>query len=97
MAKVKSTDGTTIAFDKQGDGPAAIFVYGAMSTRFDKQDLAKMLSHQFTVYGYDRRGRGDSGHTQPYAVEPEIEDILGFRPAPRPRNRGQNGRSQRAG
>ena len=75
MDKVKSRDGTAIAFDKQGDGPAVIFVDGAMSTRSGKVDLAKLLARSFTVYTYDRRGRGDSGDTQPYAVEREIEDI----------------------
>ncbi|HEV3101595.1 MAG TPA: alpha/beta hydrolase [Candidatus Dormibacteraeota bacterium] len=75
MDRVKSKDGTPIAFDKHGQGPAVIFVDGAMSTRSGKVDLAKLLAPQFTVYGYDRRGRGDSGDTQPYAVEREIEDI----------------------
>ena len=75
MDKVKSRDGTAIAFDKQGDGPAVIFVDGAMSTPSGKADLAKLLAPSFTVYAYYRRGRGDSGDTQPYAVEREIEDI----------------------
>jgi pimeloyl-ACP methyl ester carboxylesterase len=73
--KVKSKDGTPIAFDKQGQGPAVIFVDGAMSIRSGKVDLANLLAPHFTVYGYDRRGRGDSGDTQPYAVQREIEDI----------------------
>jgi pimeloyl-ACP methyl ester carboxylesterase len=73
--KVKSKDGTSIAYDKQGHGPAVIFVDGAMSTRSGKQDLAKLLAEKFTVYTYDRRGRGDSGDTKPYAVEREIEDL----------------------
>jgi pimeloyl-ACP methyl ester carboxylesterase len=72
---VRSKDGTTIAFDKEGEGPAVIFVDGAMSTRSGKADLAGLLSPHFTVYRYDRRGRGDSGDTKPYAVEREIEDI----------------------
>jgi pimeloyl-ACP methyl ester carboxylesterase len=75
MNRVESKDGTPIAFDKHGQGPALIFVDGAMSTRSGKVDLAKLLAPHFTVYGYDRRGRGDSGDTQPYAVEREIEDI----------------------
>ena len=75
MDKVKSKDGTSIAFDKQGNGPSVIFVDGAMSTRSGKQDLAKLLAEKFTVYAYDRRGRGDSGDTEPYAVEREIEDM----------------------
>jgi pimeloyl-ACP methyl ester carboxylesterase len=75
MDEVRSKDGTTIAFDKRGDGPAVIFVDGAMSTRSGKQDLATLLAEKFTVYTYDRRGRGDSGDTKPYVVEREIEDI----------------------
>src|SRR5580693_2189926 len=75
METLESKDGTTIAFDEQGHGPAVIFVDGAMSTRSGKVDLAKLLAPQFTVYTYDRRGRGDSGDTQPYTAEREIEDI----------------------
>ena len=75
MDQVRSKDGTPIAFDKQGQGPAVIFVNGALSTRSANVDLASRLAPHFTVYGYDRRGRGDSGDTQPYAVQREIEDI----------------------
>ena len=75
MDRVKSKDGTPIAFDKRGQGPAVIFVDGAMSTRSGKVDLAELLAPHFTVYAYDRRGRQDSGDTQPYAVEREIEDV----------------------
>ena len=77
MDTVKSRDGTTIAFDEQGDGPALILVDGAMTTRSSgsKPELAKVLAQHFTVYSYDRRGRGDSGDTKPYAVAREIEDI----------------------
>jgi pimeloyl-ACP methyl ester carboxylesterase len=77
MNTVKSKDGTTIAFDKQGDGPPLILVDGAMSTRSSgsKPELERLLAQHLTVYSYDRRGRGDSGDTKPYAVEREIEDI----------------------
>jgi pimeloyl-ACP methyl ester carboxylesterase len=75
MHTLKSKDGTAIAFDEQGDGPALIVVDGALSTRGSKQELAKLLAQYFTVYTYDRRGRGDSGDTKPYAVAREIEDI----------------------
>src|SRR5438132_12028466 len=77
MTTLKSKDGTTIAFDKEGDGPALILVNGAMSTRSDglKPELAKLLAQHFTVYAYDRRGRGDSGDPKPYAVARENEDI----------------------
>jgi len=77
MDTVISNDGTKIAYDKQGDGPALILVDGAMCSRStgSKPELTRLLAPHFTVYSYDRRGRGDSGDTSPYAVEREIEDI----------------------
>ncbi len=74
---VKSADGTAIAYDRLGEGPALILVDGAMCTRSTgtKPQLAALLSAHFTVYSYDRRGRGDSGDTPPYAVQREIEDL----------------------
>ena len=77
MKTVTSKDGTTIAFDKQGEGPAMILVDGAMGTRASgsKPELAALLAQHFAVYSYDRRGRGDSGDTMPYSVDREIEDI----------------------
>ncbi|MEC0242645.1 alpha/beta hydrolase [Paenibacillus dokdonensis] len=77
MYAVTSKDGTKIAYDKVGQGPALILVAGAFSYRkFPGQvQLANLLSEQFTVYNYDRRGRGDSGDTQPYAKTREIEDL----------------------
>src|SRR5215216_501364 len=78
MEKVISKDGTSIAFDQLGQGPAVILVAGALQYRaFDQgmKQLANLLSQQFTVINYDRRGRGDSTDTLPYALEREIEDI----------------------
>ncbi len=77
MHTVSSPDGTTIAYDKVGEGPALILVDGALSVHSSggKSELAKMLAPHLAVYGYDRRGRGGSGDTQPYAVDREIEDI----------------------
>lgn len=75
MQTVTSKDGTKIAYDKVGSGPAVILVTGATGTRMYDTDLAQLLSFNFTVYYYDRRGRGDSTDTQPYSVEREIEDI----------------------
>ena len=77
METVRSADGTPIAYDQAGHGPALIVVDGALSTRSGgtKPQLAGLLAARFTVLTYDRRGRGDSGDTQPYAVEREIEDI----------------------
>ena len=75
METVRSADGTAIAYDQAGHGALLIIVDGAMTTRTSKSQLADLLAAQFTVVSYDRRGRGDSGDTQPYAVEREIEDI----------------------
>jgi len=75
MRKVTSKDGTAIAFDQSGKGPAVILVGGALQPRMGNAQLAELLSKNFTIINYDRRGRGDSGDTQPYAAEREIEDI----------------------
>jgi pimeloyl-ACP methyl ester carboxylesterase len=72
---VTSKDGTTIAFDKLAEGQPVILVTGALVARSDLRPYADLLAEQFTVYNYDRRGRGESSDTQPYAVEREIEDI----------------------
>jgi pimeloyl-ACP methyl ester carboxylesterase len=75
MNTVTSSDGTTIAFDRSGDGPAVILVCGGSTDRMANAPLAALLAERFTVFNYDRRGRGDSGDTAPYAVEREVEDI----------------------
>lgn len=77
MYTVTSKDGTQIAYDKAGQGPSLILVAGAFSYRkFPGQvQLANLLSEHFTVYNYDRRGRGDSGDASSYAIEREIEDL----------------------
>src|SRR6266851_7887571 len=77
VRKVLSKDGTAIAFDRIGNGPPVILVDGALCYRGLGQSgqLAKVLAQHFTVFTYDRRGRGGSGDTAPYAVEHEIEDI----------------------
>jgi pimeloyl-ACP methyl ester carboxylesterase len=72
---VTSRDGTTIAFEQTGSGPLVILVPAAISDRSGTSRLAEHLSAHFTVINYDRRGRGKSTDTQPYAVEREIEDI----------------------
>lgn len=74
MPTVTSRDGTTIAFDRLGQGPALILVDGALQHRGFEQ-AAALLAQHFTVFHYDRRGRGDSTDTLPYAVAREIEDI----------------------
>jgi pimeloyl-ACP methyl ester carboxylesterase len=75
VEKVKSKDGTEIAYDRLGDGPAMVLVGAAWNDRMSAAPLAQLLASEFSVYTYDRRGRGDSGDTAPYAVEREIEDI----------------------
>ena len=77
MDKVISKDGTPIAVDRLGSGPALILVDGAMCSRGfgPMPPLAKELASQFTVYHYDRRGRGDSGNGGAYDVQREIEDL----------------------
>jgi pimeloyl-ACP methyl ester carboxylesterase len=75
---LSSADGTRITYDQQGAGrPALILVDGAMCSRSSgsKPELVGLLAAHFTVYSYDRRGRGDSGDTQPYSVEREVEDV----------------------
>jgi pimeloyl-ACP methyl ester carboxylesterase len=75
MDQVTSKDGTSIAYERQGSGPAVILVGGAFVDRSENAPLATELAERFTVFNYDRRGRGDSGDTQPYAVEREFEDL----------------------
>ncbi|WP_022884801.1 alpha/beta fold hydrolase [Glaciibacter superstes] len=73
----RSADGTAIAYEKVGTGPALVLVDGALCYRgFGPcRSLANHLADRFTVYFYDRRGRGESGDTQPYAPEREYEDL----------------------
>jgi pimeloyl-ACP methyl ester carboxylesterase len=72
---VTSKDGTTIAYDRVGNGPPVVLVSGGSVDRSSNAGLAEQLADQFTVYNYDRRGRGPSGDTEPYATDREIEDI----------------------
>lgn len=73
--KTLSRDGTPIAYDSTGQGPAVILVSGAMSTGGSTAPLAAALADRFTAFVYDRRGRGESGDTAPYAVQREVEDL----------------------
>jgi pimeloyl-ACP methyl ester carboxylesterase len=78
MEQVLSSDGTAIVFDRTGDGPPLILVGGALQHRAvdtATSRLAALLAPRLTVFHYDRRGRGDSGDTAPYAVEREVEDL----------------------
>jgi pimeloyl-ACP methyl ester carboxylesterase len=75
MRRVTSKDGTSIAYDQSGRGPAVILVGGGLDDGSENAPLAPELAEQFTVHNYARRGRGDSGDTLPYAVERELEDL----------------------
>jgi pimeloyl-ACP methyl ester carboxylesterase len=72
---VTSKDGTLIGYEQTGAGPVMILVSAALVDRDGTRPLAKQLASSFTVINYDRRGRGKSTNTQPYAVEREIEDL----------------------
>ena len=75
MPNVISRDGTSIVFDRVGEGPPLILVLGAFNDRSAGVGLGECLAPHFTVINYDRRGRGASGDTLPYAVDREIEDL----------------------
>jgi pimeloyl-ACP methyl ester carboxylesterase len=77
MSNLLSADRTPIAFDRRGEGPAVILVDGALCHRGmgPSTPLAELLAQRFTVFTYDRRGRGESGDTPPYSVQREVEDI----------------------
>src|SRR5215471_10953807 len=75
MQHVLSGDGTSIAFESKGAGPPVVFLVGAFNDHTTGAELALALAGRFTVITYDRRGRGQSGDTPPYAVAREIEDL----------------------
>jgi len=75
LMKVASKDGTTIWFDRTGTGPPVVLICGGSVDRTANAELAGLLSSEFTVFNYDRRGRGDSGDTAPYAMEREFDDL----------------------
>src|SRR3989442_1803413 len=75
LSTVTSKDGTRIAFEQSGEGPAIILVVGAFNDRATGAPLAQFLKPHFTVFNYDRRGRGESGDTSPDAGEREIEEL----------------------
>ncbi|MBT2390005.1 alpha/beta fold hydrolase [Streptomyces sp. ISL-1] len=74
-SRAKSGDGTLIAYEQRGEGPPVVLVGGALCTAASDAPLAALLAPQFSVFTYDRRGRGASGDTAPYSVEREIEDL----------------------
>src|SRR5262245_66566447 len=78
MNTTTSSDGTAIAYDRFGGGPPVIMAAGAFNTRSTTKPLAQALAPRFTVLNYDRRGRGDSGDTAPYAAGREMEELGGL-------------------
>lgn len=75
LQTVVSKDGTEIAYDRSGSGPAIIMMAAGPTDRWALAGIAELLAKDFTVFNYDRRGRGDSGDTAPYAPEREYEDL----------------------
>jgi pimeloyl-ACP methyl ester carboxylesterase len=73
--RVTSKDGTSIAYERVGSGPALVLVGGGAVDRSENVPLGPELAEHFTVFNYDRRGRGGSGDTLPYALEREFEDL----------------------
>jgi len=78
VEKVKSADGTTIAYEKSGSGPPVAVIGGGLNDKAMFTPLAQIMSERFTVYNYDRRGRGDSGYGDPdqWTIQREIEDLV---------------------
>lgn len=77
MSTVTSRDGTTIGYERLGDGPPLILVDGALCYRQmgPMPSLGKQLANHFTVILYDRRGRGESGNGVLWSIDREAEDI----------------------
>ena len=75
METVTSTDGTALACERAGDGPSIVLVGGGATDRSENAPIVPLLAERFTVVNYDRRGRGGSGDTPPYALAREIEDL----------------------
>jgi hypothetical protein len=75
LEKVTSTDGTPIAIARTGHGPALVIVGAGPTDRSANAPLAEVLSSRFTVFNYDRRGRGESGDTTPFSVDREFDDL----------------------
>jgi pimeloyl-ACP methyl ester carboxylesterase len=75
METFESSDGTVIAYERAGEGVPLVLVGGALTDHASLRDLVRLLAPRFSVYSYDRRGRGSSSDTPPYSVELEVEDI----------------------
>jgi pimeloyl-ACP methyl ester carboxylesterase len=75
MERVESTDGTSLALDRSGSGPPLVIVVGAFCDRSTSKSLTALLGSSYTVYEYDRRGRGDSDKDVAFSVDLEVEDL----------------------
>src|SRR5512139_4073493 len=75
MEKVRSKDGTFIAYEKSGHGDPLVVVHGTSADHTRWGSVLKQLEERYTIYAVDRRGRGESGDTPPYNIEREFEDI----------------------
>jgi pimeloyl-ACP methyl ester carboxylesterase len=75
MKVIESADGTRIALDRSGSGPPLVIVVGAFCDRSTSKPLAALLAPSYSVYEYDRRGRGDSGNGLPFSIEREVQDL----------------------
>jgi pimeloyl-ACP methyl ester carboxylesterase len=76
MERVISADGTPIAYKRTGDGPSLVLVHGATVDHTTWTQSLPFLEEEFTVYAIDRRGRGESGDAEEYALEREVEDVI---------------------
>jgi pimeloyl-ACP methyl ester carboxylesterase len=76
METIISTDGTKIAYQRSGTGPPLVLVHGTTADHTRWSPVLSAFEQHFTVYAVDRRGRGDSGDTEPYAIEREFEDLV---------------------
>jgi pimeloyl-ACP methyl ester carboxylesterase len=74
-SRVTSSDGTQIAFDRSGSGPPVVMIGGGPTDRSANSQVAELLAAHFTVFNYDRRGRGDSSDTAPFAIDREYDDL----------------------
>lgn len=75
MEKIRSKDGTPIAYERRGEGPPLVLVHGTLANHTRWEPIVQTLAQHFTVYAVDRRGRGESGDTEPYSLEREFEDV----------------------
>ena len=76
MEAIESADGTNVAYKRVGEGPPLVLVHGTAMHHTAWQWVQPLLSEQFTLYMIDRRGRGQSGDADEYALKRELEDIL---------------------